>query len=227
MVKNKGNDMLLRTFENKLIYIKHYLPHMFLAFILAMALALSGCATTQTNPTGQRDIKKQYEKSEDIAKKYNESELVTAISTHLGVTAESAGTLVERIFRKQGNPVGYITGQEGGGAFIAGLRYGDGTLWMKDGRTAKVYWRGPSVGFDWGGNASKVFTLVYDLDDPKMIYRRFPGVDGSAYVVGGLGVNYQRADGITLVPIRTGVGARLGANVGYLAYKRKKGIWPF
>ena len=203
------------------------MPHMVLAFILAVGLGLSGCATTQSNPNSHTDIRQEQRVNTGPAQTYTETELVQAVSTHLGVTAESAATMIERLFRKQGHPVGYITGQEGGGAFIAGLRYGDGTLWMKDGRNTKVYWRGPSIGWDWGGNVSKVFTLVYGLPAPDYIYRRFPGVDGSAYVVAGMGVNYQRADGITLAPIRTGVGARLGANIGYLAYKRKKGIWPF
>lgn len=204
----------------------HYIPHILLTILLAMGLGLSGCATTQSNPTGHSDIKNAQQRNAGTAQTYNENELMSALSTHLGVTAESAGSMIERLFRKQGRPVGYITGQEGGGAFVVGLRYGDGTLWMKDGSSQKVYWRGPSVGWDWGGNASKVFTLVYNLDDPNYIYRRFPGVDGSAYIIGGMGVNYQRAEGITLAPIRTGVGARLGANVGYLSYKRKKGLWP-
>ena len=204
-----------------------YAPHMMLALLLAMGLGLSGCATTQSDPTSNTDVYAEQQMGGEPGATYNENELVEALSAHLGVTAESAGTMVERLFRKQGRPVGYITGQEGGGAFVAGLRYGDGTLWMKDGSNQKVYWRGPSVGWDWGGNASKVFTLVYGLEDPNYIFRRFPGVDGSAYIVGGMGVNYQRAEGVTLAPIRTGVGARLGANIGYLSYKRKKGIWPF
>lgn len=204
-----------------------YIPHMVLALLLAMGLGLSGCATTQSDPVSHSDINAEQQMNTTPGGTYNENELVAALSTHMGVTSESAGSMIERLFRKQGRPVGYITGQEGGGAIVVGLRYGDGTLWMKDGSNHKVYWRGPSVGWDWGGNASKVFTLVYGLEDPNYIYRRFPGVEGSAYIVGGMGVNYQRAEGVTLAPIRTGVGARLGANVGYVAYKRKKGILPF
>ena len=91
----------------------------------------------------------------------------------------------------------------------------------------EVFWQGPSVGFDWGGNASRVFTLCYNLYYPDMIFRRYPGVDGSAYLVGGVGVNYQRADGIVLAPIRTGVGLRLGASLGYLSYSRERNAFPF
>ena len=91
----------------------------------------------------------------------------------------------------------------------------------------EVFWQGPSAGWDFGGNASRVFTLCYDLQVPETIFQRFPGVEGSAYFVGGLGVNYQRANGVTLAPIRAGVGLRLGANVGYLGYSRKRHVWPF
>ena len=209
--------------------LKHLKPsQLLLAMGMVASLGMAGCATAPSDPTGQSDIRNaQRANTNPGAETFDENELVAAVSTHLGVTSESAASMIERLFRKQGRPVGYITGQEGGGAFVAGLRYGNGILWMKDGRSQKVYWRGPSVGWDWGGNASKVFTLVYNLKDPDYIYRRFPGVDGSAYVVAGMGVNYQRADGITLAPIRTGVGARVGANIGYLSYKPTKGIWPF
>jgi len=117
--------------------------------------------------------------------------------------------------------------KNGAAAFIGGLRYGNGLLYMKDRPPQKVYWRGPSIGFDAGGNGARTFTLCYNLQYPDMIYRRFPGVDGSAYFIGGLGLNYQRADDITLAPIRTGVGFRLGANIGYLAYSRTSHWWPF
>lgn len=152
---------------------------------------------------------------------YTEDELVHNVSDFFGVTAESAGAVVERIFADNGRPTGYIAGEEASGAFAVGLRYGKGLLYMKGLHARRVYWRGPSVGFDAGGNGSRVFTLCYNLEYPDMIYRRFPGVDGSAYFIGGFGVNYQRADGVTLAPIRAGVGFRLGANIGYLAYSRK------
>ena len=158
---------------------------------------------------------------------YTKDELANNVSDFFGVTTEAAASIVERIFHDNGRPTGYIAGTEGSAAFFGGLRYGNGLLYMKDRPPQKIYWRGPSIGFDWGGNGARVFTLCYNLQYPDMIYRRYPGVDGSAYFVGGLGVNYQRAEDITLAPIRTGVGLRLGANVGYLAYSRNSTWVPF
>jgi hypothetical protein len=160
-------------------------------------------------------------------KTFSREEIVSSVSDFMGVTAESAGGAVERIFARNGRPSAYIAGEEAAGAFVVGGRYGRGLLYMKDREPIEVYWQGPSVGWDFGGNGSRVFTLCYDLEDPDQIFQRFPGVEGSAYFVGGLGVNYQKANGITLAPIRAGVGLRLGANVGYLAYSRKRNILPF
>lgn len=197
------------------------------AFIVvcAAALALSACSTAPNNPNGypQGEVPAAQKSSKSG---YTDSELVGAVSDHLGVTAESAASTIERLFKKQGRPVGYITGEEGGGALIFGAKYGKGTLWMKDGRSMPVYWAGPTVGVDAGAEISRVFTLVYDLDDPEDIFRRFPGVDGSAYLVAGMAVHYQRANGITLAPVRAGAGVRLGANVGYTSYTRKRGLLP-
>lgn len=159
---------------------------------------------------------------------YDRDEVLRAGSDALGVTAEAVAGAIERIASDYGDrPSAYIAGEEGSGAVAVGLRYGKGLLYMRGHQPLEVYWRGPSVGWDLGGNASRVFTLCYNLSVPEMIFRRYPGVDGSAYLVGGLGVNYQKADDITLAPIRAGVGLRLGANVGYLAYSRKKKILPF
>ena len=192
------------------------------SLICGAALTLSACSTAPetNNPHGQAQAQNAAQKTQTSS--YNETELTTAISDHLGVTAESAASTIERIFKKQGRPVGYITGEEGGGALIFGAKYGEGTLWMKDGRTRKVYWKGPTVGFDVGAEISRVFTLVYDLDNPDDIFRRYPGVDGSAFLIAGMAVHYERANGVTLAPVRAGAGVRLGANIGYNSYHKKK-----
>ncbi|GAM96490.1 hypothetical protein U91I_00109 [alpha proteobacterium U9-1i] len=159
---------------------------------------------------------------------YSEDEVLRAAQRFFGGAAEGLADVVHHVFAQNGRPVGYIQGQEGSGAIGVGLRYGDGHLRMRSRSGAsRVYWRGPSVGFDTGGDAAKVFTLVYGMTSPDQIYRRFPGVEGSAYFVGGVGVNYQRADDITLAPMRAGVGFRLGANIGYLAYSRRRIYNPF
>jgi hypothetical protein len=158
---------------------------------------------------------------------YDEDEITHRISDFFGVTAEGAGKIVEKTFKDQGRPTAYVAGEEGAVSFIAGLRYGKGLLYMKGRPAMTVYWQGPSVGFDFGANGSRVFVLCYNLQFPDAIFQRFPGVDGSAYFIGGLGVNYQRASDITLAPIRAGLGLRLGADVGYLAYSRHRNIIPF
>jgi hypothetical protein len=160
------------------------------------------------------------------AEPFSQDELVNRVSDFFGVTAENAGAAISRIFHDNGQPTGYIAGEEGAGAITIGLRYGKGLLYMKHREAQTVFWQGPSIGWDLGGNASRVFTLCYNLQYPDMIYRRFPGVEGAAYLIGGLGINYARADEITLAPIRAGVGLRLGANIGYLAYSRKRNIIP-
>lgn len=159
---------------------------------------------------------------------YSEAEIISAAERFFGAGAEGLAAVVRRVFEENGRPTAFIEGQEGSGAVGVGLRYGNGDLHVKDWPdVTRVYWRGPSVGFDTGGNASKVFTLAYNLNNPDQILRRFPGVEGSAYFIGGVGVNYQRADGITLAPMRAGVGLRLGANIGYLAYSRERRVFPF
>lgn len=161
------------------------------------------------------------------AETFSRDELINKVSDFFGVTAEAAGAVIAKVFKDNGNPTGYIAGEEGSAAITVGLRYGKGLLYMKNQEPVTVYWQGPSIGWDLGGNASRVFTLCYAIQEPRDIYQRFPGVEGSAYLVGGMGVNYQRADEITLAPIRAGVGLRLGANLGYLSYSRKRNLLPF
>lgn len=159
---------------------------------------------------------------------YSEPEIVSAAERFFGAGAEGVAAVVSHVFDDLGRPNGYIQGEEGSGAIGVGLRYGDGRLRLK-GRsgTTRVYWQGPSLGFDTGGNASKVFTLVYNMTSPDQIFHRYGGVDGSAYFIGGVGVNYQRRNDVTLAPMRAGVGFRLGANIGYLAYSRRRRLNPF
>jgi hypothetical protein len=158
---------------------------------------------------------------------YSRDELVNKVSDFFGVGAEAAGAVIAKAFKDNGQPTGYIAGEEGSGAWVVGLRYGKGLLYMKNREPETVYWQGPSVGFDFGGNASRSFTLCYNLQDPRDIYQRFPGVEGSGYFVAGLGLNYQHADEMTLAPIRAGVGLRGGVNAGYLAYSRTRHVLPF
>ena len=159
--------------------------------------------------------------------RYTANEITQAGADFFGITTEAMAKAVQHVFGDLGEPDAYIKGDEGSGAFIVGLRYGSGWLIRKDAEPQKVYWKGPSVGFDFGGNAAKCFTLIYQLrGQEKRVLQRFPGVEGSIYFVAGLGVNYQRSGGVTLAPIRTGVGFRAGANVQYQVYSEKRDWFP-
>jgi hypothetical protein len=158
---------------------------------------------------------------------YQKDTIVQEIAQFFGESTESVAKVVERAFQDLGEPNGYIKGEEVSGAVAVGVRYGNGVLLMKRGGSRRVYWKGPSIGFDVGGNASKVFVLVYNLKELDDIYRHFPGVDGSLYVIAGMGMNYQRSGEVTLAPIRLGVGLRAGVNVGYMHYTRERSWVPF
>lgn len=157
---------------------------------------------------------------------YDQDSVLQAAIEFFGQTTEGLAKVIEKAFRDHGRPVGYIRGEEVAGAITVGLVYGQGDLTLKNGATAKVYWQGPSIGFDLGLNASKVFVLVYNLKRPEDIYQRFPGVDGSLYWAAGVGMNYQQRQDIVLAPIRLGVGWRAGASVGYMHYTRERRWLP-
>jgi hypothetical protein len=157
---------------------------------------------------------------------FDQESTLKAATEFFGETTEGLAKVIEKAFHEQGRPNGYIRGSEVSAALTVGLRYGEGELTLKNGARSKVFWAGPSIGFDAGANASKVFVLAYKLPSTEAIYRRFPGVDGSLYYVGGAGINYQRADGVTLAPIRLGVGLRAGASVGYMHYRKEKSLNP-
>lgn len=158
---------------------------------------------------------------------YSSQEILAQGHQFFGKTTRGVAEAVEYVFQSQGEPSAYIVGEEGSGAFVGGLRYGEGTIYYKNGAKKRLYWQGPSIGFDFGGNGSRTLTLVYNSQSPEDLYSRFAGVEGSAYLIGGLGVNFQKKDDIVMAPIRTGVGARLGANIGYLKYSNRPTWNPF
>ena len=158
--------------------------------------------------------------------RYTANEITDAGANFFGITTEAMAKGVQHVFADLGEPDAYIKGDEGSGAFVVGLRYGSGWLVRKTREPKQVYWKGPSVGFDVGANASKCFTLVYNLRDDQRLFQRYPGVEGSFYFVAGLGINYQRSGGVTLAPMRTGVGFRAGVNAQYQVYSDRRDWFP-
>ncbi len=183
---------------------------------LFVFLFLAGCASS---PPEDDNITVEGTHSEETVLKEAEN--------FFGDGAEGLAQVVKAAFRDKGKPNAYIKGEEVGGAIGVGLRYGAGTLVLANGQTRPVYWQGPSVGFDLGGNASKAFVLVYNLPDTNTLFQRYPGVEGSLYFVGGVSVNYNQSGNTVLAPIRFGVGWRQGANVGYLHMTPEKSWVPF
>jgi hypothetical protein len=158
---------------------------------------------------------------------YSPGEIVDAGSRFFGGVSSGLAHIVERAVSQWGLPNGYVLGQEATGAFIGGLRYGKGTLYTKNAGDLPVYWQGPSLGWDFGGDGARTMMLVYNLPATDAVYQRFGGVAGSAYFVGGLGMTVLAANNMVVVPIRSGVGLRLGANIGYLKFTPEPTWNPF
>ena len=181
--------------------------------VLSMAITLMGVLVFSTSALR--------------AQEYTAQEIVDSGHKFFGATSGGLATVVEKIFASYGLPNGYLLGEEGSGALIGGLTYGEGTLYTKNAGDHKVFWQGPSLGWDFGGEGSRVMMLVYNLDDVSNLYNRYGGVAGSAYVVAGVGFNVLKNNNVLLVPIRTGVGARLGVNLGYLKLTERATWNPF
>ena len=158
---------------------------------------------------------------------FHKDDLIGAAQGVFGKGAKGLGQIVEKILKEQGEPDGYIAGREASGAFVVGLRYGSGTLTHKVEGQRPVYWTGPSLGFDVGGDAANVFVLVYNLYDSQDLYKRYGQVEGRAYFVGGFAATYLRRGNVALIPVRLGVGVRLGANIGYMKFSEKSKWLPF
>ena len=189
-----------------------------LTVILAFALSMLAAGPAAAQTAGQPG---------SVSATYSADELVEKGSEFFGSVAQGLASLVERSVSQFGLPNAYILGQEGSGAIFAGARYGEGTMYTRNAGDRMVYWQGPSLGFDVGGDGSRVMMLVYNLPSVDAIYGRYPGVDGSAYVVGGLGMTAMKYNDIYIVPIRSGVGARLGINVNYLKFTSEPTWNPF
>jgi hypothetical protein len=179
--------------------------------IMALLIGLAAGAAAQ-------DTKQNAASDDDT---YSQNEIYQKATAFFGSTTEGLAKAIEKVFEDQGRPNAYISGEEASGAIGVGVRYGEGQLHRKAGGSRKVYWQGPTIGFDFGADASKMFILIYHLPDEGSLFQRFPAVDGSFYFVAGVGVNYQQSGDIIQAPIRTGVGLRAGINVGYMHYTRE------
>jgi hypothetical protein len=159
--------------------------------------------------------------------RFQPNELVDAGHRFFGGVSRGLAMVVEKAVSQWGLPNGYVLGEEAGGAFVGGLRYGDGTLYTKNAGDVRVFWQGPTLGFDAGADGARTMMLVYNLPRTTAIFDRFGGLDGSAYFIGGFGMTALTANNIVLVPIRSGVGLRLGANLGYLKFTQRPTWNPF
>jgi hypothetical protein len=194
------------------------------SMFVVLAVAAMGTATllAQTNPPPQAPQTQAPQGGQ-----YSSIEIIDAGHRFFGTISRGLAQLVERAGSQWGLPNGYVLGQEAGGAVVAGLRYGEGILYTKNAGDLRVFWQGPSLGWDFGGEGARTMMLVYSLPATNSIYQRFIGIDGSAYFVGGLGMTALTADNIVVVPIRSGIGVRLGANVGYLKFTPSATWNPF
>ncbi|MGX1495193.1 DUF1134 domain-containing protein [Roseibium aggregatum] len=187
------------------------------AFLALCAFAFSNPAFSQTS--GNEPIA--------TGQTYDQDEILQAGHQFFGSVSGGLASVVEKAFSSYGEPNGYVLGEEGSGALIAGARYGEGNLYTRNAGTHKLFWQGPSVGWDFGADGARVMMLVYNLPTVNSIYTRFAGVNGSAYLVGGVGMTVLLNNEIVLVPVRAGVGARLGLNMGYLKFTEKPTWNPF
>jgi hypothetical protein len=180
-------------------------------------------ATAPTVPPAQANTGTPTARNESVPRE----DVFAAAEGVFGRGAEGLAGILEDILRDQGEPIAYIAGQEASGAFILGARWGSGVMRHQIEGDRVVYWTGPSIGFDAGADASKVFILVYNLYDGQQLFRRYPGGEGRAYLVGGFSANYLRRGDVVLIPVRLGVGARLGVNVGYMRFSERNRWLPF
>ena len=209
----------------------------FAALIAATLIAHPGTSFAQSDPppntgnypsppvtaTPQYDTGTAPSQSEN----FSSDEIIQAGHEFFGEASQNIALAIEQAFERYGQPNGYVLGEEASAAFIGGLRYGEGTLYTRNAGNHPVFWQGPSIGFDWGGDGARTMVLVYQLDSPDSIYKRFGGVSGSAFIIGGVGFTALTNGRQTIIPVRSGIGARFGANAGYLKFSRQPTWNPF
>lgn len=198
-------------------------------FLIIIALTIAACSSGGGNnpPPSSNVSETQNMDGTNVDATYDKENVINAASEFFGDGSEAVASVIERAFADLGRPNGYIIGTEVSAALIVGARYGDGTLSHKIEGDSRVYWKGPSIGIDAGANGSRVFALVYNLNDTEELYQRFPAVEGSFYYIAGVGMNYQQLDEIIIAPIRIGVGLRAGVNLGYLHFTKERSWIPF
>jgi hypothetical protein len=184
-------------------------------------------STPEAQPETRMAARSEAQPADGGQTSYRKDDLIGAAEGVFGKGAKGLAEIMEKILKDQGEPNAYIAGREAAGAVVVGLRYGSGTMTHNVEGKRPVYWTGPSLGFDLGGDATKTFVLVYNLYDSQDLYRRYPQVEGRAYFVGGFSATYLRRGSIAMIPIRLGVGARLGANIGYMKFSQKSRWVPF
>lgn len=194
---------------------------------LAAAAALAALVGALPFQASAQTTHRAYASNPGAPNSFNSNELVESGHQFFGTASRGLASALEEAVRRWGEPNGYILGQEASGAIIGGLRYGEGKLFTRNAGERKVFWQGPSVGFDFGGEGARTMMLVYNMPFTDALYKRFVGIDGSAYFIGGFGVTALAADEMVVVPIRTGVGARLGVNMGYLKFTPEPTWNPF
>jgi hypothetical protein len=200
----------------QLLQEEHAMRTMRAAQIVLIALAL-GCQAALAQPAPVQDPNQAF----------TPGELINAGHRFFGTISRGLATIIETAVSQWGQPNGYILGEEASGAFFGGLRYGEGMLYTKNAGDLKVFWQGPSLGWDFGGDGARTMMLVYSLPATEAIHQRFAGIAGSAYFIGGFGMTALTANNIVLAPIRSGLGLRLGANVGYLKFTPTSTWNPF
>lgn len=193
---------------------RHHGPHLLMAMLLAMILTFVSPLLAHAQQAPSNDT-------------FSSQEVVDSGHVFFGNLAQGMASMIEGLTSQYGQPNGYILGEEASGAFFGGLRYGEGVLYTRNAGNHRVYWQGPSIGFDIGGDGTRTMILVYNLPSVDTMFQRFPGVSGSAFLVGGLSASANQSAQVVVAPIRAGLGARLGVNIGYLKFTREPTWNPF